>query len=714
MHASPPSRGRRALTALTALLAGLALPAAADGATYQVRECHSGSSYAVDGMVGSYVGAHAYHFATCDSASRFLGGSFNPTIEHAPGDLGQVTVSAPSGTTLAAISGTREAVAGPARAYGAPLARLFTDLAEHEVFAAVAGYQASGSGPIDVPLGGASLVGWGVLCAGNAGCPAGDTRYVLRDVTLTLNDSGAPSVSQVAGPLRSESSTARTRSLTYAASDAGSGVFRHRLIVDGSPRPAETVDANEGSCAPPFARRVPCQRDVTGTVTLDTSALADGHHDLQLDVRDATDVNKALYGPWTIFVDNQPPTIAAPTLTGVAREADTLTCAAEVQGQSPTVTFQWLRSAPDGSGALAIPGATNAAYTAGSADVGRKLICRVTARDGGGSASRDSLITQEPFDNGRTVAEYCDGRPSGPRDECGDLDRDGTPNRVDGDIDGDGVANASDPDPYDAAKPGPGATTDGGTAAGPATPSGTSGGTSTGPGGTSTTPGGTSPSGPATATAATAPPLGSSGTVRFLLGRHTATFVGRRARWARSGFALAGRLTDAGGRPLSGLRLSVSQSVGGRNRRLGETTTSADGSWSFRVPRGPSRTITVSAGDSLDAARMTVRQTVRAHVTLRSVTKRIRRGGAAVFRGQLRGGYVNAREKLVEFQVHYRGAWRTIANLKVNRAGRFTVRYRFGTASYGRYAFRARTLPTDGYPFAVGTSSARTARVKVG
>ncbi len=516
---------------------------------------------------------------------------------------------------------------------------------------------------------------------GTPGCPAGDTHYFLRDVTVTLNDTGAPSVSQVAGALRNESGTGRVRSLTYAATDAGSGVFRQRLIVDGASRAAETVDSNDGRCAAPFTRRVPCQRDTTGSVTLDTATLSDGHHELQLDVRDATDVNKALHGPWTILVDNVPPTIGAPTLTGVAREGDTLTCAADVQGQSPTVTFQWLRASSDGSGATAIAGATNAAYTTDGPDVGRKLICRVTGRDGGGSASRDSVITQSPFDNGKTVEPYCSGRPTGPRDPCGDLDNDGTVNRLDDDIDGDGVPNDRDVDPYDATKPGA-----------PAAGSGT-GGTDTGSGGNTARPSDVSSSSGTTGvpgaggcprSAASAAPVGTAGTVRFLLGRDSATFVGRRARWARSAFALKGRLTDASGQPIAGLRLTVAQAVNGKSRELGQATSAADGSWSFSVPRGPSRTVTVSAGDGLNAATMTVRQTVLAHVTFRSVNKRIRRGGRALFRGQLRGGYTNAREKLVEFQVHYRGAWRTIANLRVDRAGRFAVRYRFGTASYGQ------------------------------
>jgi len=690
MHASPLSRRRRSLTALMVTLGAVALaPAASSAATYSVQECHSGSSFTSDGVAGSYAGQYAYRFAACDEASRFLGGSFDPAIAHNLGDHGQVTVTAPSGTSLASIAGARDGAAGIARADGAPVAHLFTPSGDVEVFAAVAGYVGSANGPINLPLGGASSVSWGVACTGNAGCPAGDSHYFLRDVTLTLNDDGVPSLSQVSGSLLSGATTVRSRSLTFAAADAGSGVFRQRLVIDGTPRAAETVDANGGRCAQPFATRVPCQREITGTASLDTATLSDGTHELSLDVRDATDANRALHGPWSITVDNQPPVVGAPTLTGTAREGDTLTCAASVDGQSPTVSFQWLRAQTDGSGAAAITGATNAAYTVTAADIGRKLICRVSGRDAGGTASRDSLITQVPFDNGKTVEPYCSGRATGARDECGDLDRDGTVNRVDDDIDGDGTPNVNDVDPYDPTKPAP-------------------------------TPKDEEPplhpnNPPVTDEPPVTPgPVGAAGTVKFLLGKDTAVFVGRRARWSRSAFTLTGRLTDASGQPLAGLRLHASQVVNGKTVALGDATSTSDGSWSFRVPRGPSRLVTVAAGDGVNAATMTVQQRVLAQVTFRAVNRRVARGGLVRFRGTLSGGYTNTREKLVEFQVHYRGAWRTIGNLRVDRRGRFAVRYRFGTAAYGRYTFRARTLPTDGYPFEVGVSRGRAASVRVG
>lgn len=708
MH--PPNRRRALAATILASLTSVALavPSAGQAATYVVQQCHQSTGYAVSGMVGTFQGAFATPNSACGNGSRHLGGSLSPSLEYANGDNATVHFSAPTGTSLDVISGRRDARAGATRDFGTPVAHLFiTPGGVREAFSSLPGSTQSSNSDFSIGLDGASTVSWGAVCNGSAGCPAGDTHYHLSDVSIGLRDSQVPVLSNISGSLRNEASRIRTRTLTFAASDAGGGVFRQRLIIDGTARNAETVDANSGACGQPFSRPVPCKTQTTGTVSLDTATLADGEHELSLDVRDATDENKALHGPWTITVDNSPPSVGTPTLTGTAREGDTLTCSAAVAGQAATTSFQWLRAATDGSGATAIAGATNAAYTQTAADVGRKLICRVTGTDSGGSSSRDTTITQPPFDSGRTVASFCSDRPTGPADECGDLDGDRVANREDNDVDGDGTLNVSDVAPYDPSRPG---------ASSQPTPEPTPSATPS-PGATGPAPGGGNPPQASSPSAGAAPtsgaPLGAAGTVKFLLGRETATFIGKRSRWTKSAFTVRGRLTAVGGEPIANLKLFVSQTVRGRSIALGATTSTADGSWAFRIPRGPGRTITIAAGDGLNAATMTIQQQVRAHVTFRALTKRVRSGGLARFSGQLRGGHTNTREKLVEFQVYYRKSWRTIGTLRVNPSGKFSVRYRFGTGAYGRYKFRARTMPTDGYPFAVGTSSTMNSTVSV-
>jgi len=67
------------------------------------------------------------------------------------------------------------------------------------------------------------------------------------------------------------------------------------------------------------------------------------------------------------------------------------------------VAYQWLRAAPDGSDEGEIVAATASTHTATAADVGRKLLCRVTGTDGGGAATRKSSLTSGPFVNGGVV-----------------------------------------------------------------------------------------------------------------------------------------------------------------------------------------------------------------------------------------------------------------------------------------------------------------------
>jgi hypothetical protein len=177
--------------------------------------------------------------------------------------------------------------------------------------------------------------------------------------------------------------------------------------------------------------------------------MSDGDHQIRLEVRDATDVNKAVYGPWPITVDNLPPDITALVVSGNPRVGDTLTATADVSGQGPSVAFQWLRTDVDGGNVRPIDGATGATYVLTAADEGHKVVVRLTAGDGGGTASKTTSITDAPFDNGRTVAPYCSGRPSGKTEECGDFDGDGIVNRDDVDDDGDGVIDSDDAAPLD-------------------------------------------------------------------------------------------------------------------------------------------------------------------------------------------------------------------------------------------------------------------------
>jgi len=604
---APVSPLLRFLARVTAVVVALVVvvaldPAGVRAAVYELEQC-TPARPGYSGWVQAGTGLYVRNANNCGAPDGVLSASFDAPVQHNAGDMALWRFTPPTNTSLASVRvDNRVYNSGPG---GADILVKRDGSTTIETCAAVQGCgQVTGAKTYEVDD--ASEFSFGVYCTAPSTCPADDAHARVSGIHVRIKDDIKPSLSDVSGPLVDPSTTARVRRLAFTATDAGGGVYRRRLVVDDVPQAAATISTNNGACEEPFTVRIPCPLSVSSEFDVDTSIIGDGPHVMALRVTDATDQNVAESVSWTIWLDNHAPTVATPAITGSPSVGQPLSCSADVDGQSPSVTHQWLRAVGDGSTASPIGGATAATYTVTPGDAGHRLICRVTATDAGGSTTRESTMTP----------------------------------------------------------------------------------------------------------AASAP--GTLGSVRFVLTKETLTFAKRRARWTTSAFTAKGRLTDPAGQPIRGLSLRISQSVNGRRSDVGVTTSAADGSWAFKVPRGPSRTITIAAGDGVNAATTTIQQRVSAHVTFRAVHKRIRRGGGVLFRGTLHGGHVNTREKLIEFQVHYRGAWQTIGTLRTDRKGRFAVRYRFGSAAYGRYTFRVRTLPTLGYPFAVGVSRGKAATVRVG
>jgi hypothetical protein len=144
-------------------------------------------------------------------------------------------------------------------------------------------------------------------------------------------------------------------------------------------------------------------------------------------------------------------------------------------------------------------------------------------------------------------------------------------------------------------------------------------------------------------------------------------------------------------------------------------TTDANGRFSYRVPRGPSRTLYFGVRGANDptyqcSAGLVV--SVRARVTL-SATRSVRAGRSVRLRGRLRGGYVPAGGKLVELQAFDGGAWRSVRTVRTNSRGAFRYAYRFSRgAARKRYPFRAVVRRDEGYPWARGTSRRVSVRVR--
>ena len=125
-----------------------------------------------------------------------------------------------------------------------------------------------------------------------------------------------------------------------------------------------------------------------------------------------------------------------------------------------------------------------------------------------------------------------------------------------------------------------------------------------------------------------------------------------------------------------------------RNARVAVSGTSgvvtdAQGRFSVRLPKGPSRTVSFAYGDSVQTVKVVVAAPIRMKV---SPTK-TRNGRSVRFRGSVpQAGKARTR---VELQAWANGKWVPFKTVAL-RIGRFTAGYRFmRTFNAQRYRFRA-------------------------
>jgi len=179
--------------------------------------------------------------------------------------------------------------------------------------------------------------------------------------------------------------------------------------------------------------------------------------------------------------------------------------------------------------------------------------------------------------------------------------------------------------------------------------------------------------------------------------------------YAHRAVVVAGRLLDGQGQPIAHASVDVLQQILGTATptSVAHATTRADGTFSARLPGGPSRLIEVAyrafSGDASYAALARVEETVAAGVRLSISPTHTGPEGTIVLSGAVEGP-IPRQGAIVDLLVHYRGRWEPFRTPRTNRHGRFRILYQF-EGGIGHFPFRAEVPGgQSGFPFGSGDS----------
>lgn len=197
--------------------------------------------------------------------------------------------------------------------------------------------------------------------------------------------------------------------------------------------------------------------------------------------------------------------------------------------------------------------------------------------------------------------------------------------------------------------------------------------------------------------------------IRVVVAPHVISHSKKRVGFGR-GTTVSGFLGLADGTALPGrvVRVLTSPANGlGRFSQAAAVTTAADGTWTAKLPAGPSRIVqAVYDGDPTTESTSSgqVQVLVSAKIKLRSaVPQRVPWGGTVRITGRLLGGYLPAGGVNLRLRIGI-GPNRATYGIREHVAGRgrFSTKYTFGAgypAVYRRYWFQIATLPSGNYPY---------------
>jgi hypothetical protein len=176
---------------------------------------------------------------------------------------------------------------------------------------------------------------------------------------------------------------------------------------------------------------------------------------------------------------------------------------------------------------------------------------------------------------------------------------------------------------------------------------------------------------------------------------------------------VTGRLTAAGGRPVTGAAIDVlaTPTYSGATPLIeGTTRTNPDGTWSFTVPGGDSSRILEfryrsHVGDTQPAAAIKLELAVHAAISLHINPSSVSVGHTITFRGQVAGGPIPRGGKQLVLEARQPGAgWIEFNVIRTDGQGRYRARYKFRFPGPVTYQFRVLSKYEAAFPFIAGTS----------
>lgn len=164
-------------------------------------------------------------------------------------------------------------------------------------------------------------------------CPnGGDAELAIISATIMLKNESTPTASGFDGSLAGSAPVSGSASLTFNAQDTqGPGVYRVVAQIDEQTVWSGTPNLNEGKCvangtyynALNFRWRQPCPQETGVSLEVPTSSIANGQHQLAVDVEDAAGHVSTVYQK-TITVENQLASTTAPPTTSSVPSAATV------------------------------------------------------------------------------------------------------------------------------------------------------------------------------------------------------------------------------------------------------------------------------------------------------------------------------------------------------------------------------------------------------